>query len=309
VAYIRKYKDKWRAEIERNGIRSSKVHDTKREAQAWALEQEATAKRARAGGNKSFGDAVDKYKADVSSKKDGEVWEVRRLETMREYFGSNAGLLDIDTPQIAQWRDDRLKTVSASTVVREANLLRNLFNLARKEWKWQDHDPFMGVKLPKENDPRHQVWTWQLIKRVLRAPRAGKTAEMQDAFHIALRTAMRLAEVLKAPANFDPKRKVVTLKTKTEAMARVPIGRIAAKLLVRPAFEVGPNEGSTLFAKLCKDLLIEGLTFHDSRGTALTHLARKVDVLTLAKISRHKNLSLLSNVYYRETPDSIAARI
>lgn len=309
MAYIRKYRDKWRAEIERNGIRSSKVCDTKREAQAWALEQEAMAKRARAGGNKTFGDAVDKYLESVSSKKDGNVWEVRRLEAMRDYFGTDVGLLEIDTPQIAEWRDHRLKTVSASTVVREANLLRNLFNVARKEWKWIDHAPFDGVKLPKENEPRHQVWPWQLIKRVLRAPRAGKTLEMQDAFHIALRTGMRLAEVLKAPENFDAKRQVVTIKTKTEAMARVPIGRIASKLLLRPAFEVGPNEGSTLFAKLCKELLIEGLTFHDTRATALTHLSRKVDVLTLAKISRHKNLSLLSNVYYRATPESIASRI
>lgn len=309
MAYIRKYKDKWRAEIERNGIRSSKVHDTKREAQAWALEQEATAKRARAGGNKSFGDAVDKYIESVSSKKDGEVWEVRRLNVMREFFGNDAGLADIDTPQIAEWRDSRLKQVTASTVVREANLLRNLFNLARKEWKWMDHAPFDGAKMPKENAPRHQVWGWRLIKRVLRAERIGKTAEMQAAFHIALRTGMRLAEVLQAPEHFDAVRRVVVIKTKTEARAQIPIGRIAAKLLIRPAFVVGANEGSTLFSKLCKELLIEGLTFHDTRGTALTHLSRKVDVLTLAKISRHKNLSLLSNVYYRASPESIAARI
>ena len=309
MAYIRKYKDKWRAEVERNGIRSSKVHDTKREAQAWALEQEATAKRARAGGNKSFGDAVDKYIESVSSKKDGEVWEVRRLNVMREFFGSDAGLADIDTPQIAEWRDARLKSVTASTVVREANLLRNLFNLARKEWKWMDHAPFDGAKMPKENAPRHQVWGWRLIKRVLRAERIGKTAEMQAAFHIALRTGMRLAEVLQAPEHFDAVRRVVVIKTKTEARAQIPIGRIAAKLIIRPAFVVGPNEGSTLFSKLCKELLIEGLTFHDTRGTALTHLSRKVDVLTLAKISRHKNLSLLSNVYYRASPESIAARI
>ncbi len=307
--YVRKYRDRWRVEIERNGIRSSKVCATKREAQAWGIEQEATAKRARAGGDHSFGDAVDKYMADVSSKKDGKVWEVRRLEAIRDFFGTDAGLLEIDTPQIAEWRDTRLKTVSASTVVREANLLRNLFNVARDEWRWMEHQPFRGVRLPKENTPRHQVWTWQLIKRVMRAPRAGKTAEVVAAFHIALRTGMRLAEVLAAPGAFDSVRRVVTIKTKTEARAQIPIGRIAAKLLARPVFTVGPNEASVLFSKLCRELLIDGLTFHDTRGTALTHLARKVDVLTLAKISRHKNLSLLSNVYYRERPDQIAARI
>ena len=309
MAYIRKYKDKWRAEVERNGLRSSKVCDTKREAQAWALEYEAKAKRDKTGGGHTFGDAADKYAAEVSSKKDGQVWEVRRLNAMRDHFGENAGLIDIDTPQIAAWRDARLKDVSASTVVREANLLRNLLNIARNEWRWMEHEPFRGVKLPKENAPRHQVWTWQLIKRVLRAPRVGKTQEMQDAFHIALRSGMRLAEVLAAPSAFDARRRVVTIKTKTEARAEIPIGRIAAKMLIRPPFEVGPNEGSTLFAKLCRELLIEGLTFHDTRGTALTHLSRKVDVLTLAKISRHKNLSLLSNVYYRATAEQIAAKI
>jgi integrase len=113
--------------------------------------------------------------------------------------------------------------------------------------------------------------------------------------------------VLAAPENFDGR--VVTLKTKTETRARIPIGRIARRLIKRAPFTVGANEGSTLFSKLCRELLIEGLTFHDTRGTALTHLAKKVDVLTLAKISRHKDLSLLSNVYYRQTADSIARLI
>lgn len=177
----------------------------------------------------------------------------------------------------------------------------------RNEWRWMENEPFRGVKMPKENQPRQTVWSWQLIKRVLRAERTGKTREAQGAFHIALRTAMRLSEVLQAPENFDGR--VVRIKTKTEATAQIPIGRIGAKLLKREPFIVDANEASVLFSKLCRELLIDGLTFHDTRGTALTHLSKKVDVLTLAKISRHKDLSLLLNVYCRETADQIAARI
>ena len=308
MAYIYKYKETWRAQIQRNGVRVSKTFDTKREAQAWAVEQEAQAKRAKKGAH-SFGEAVDKYISEVSSKKEGEEWEVRRLNAMRDLLGSRAGLEDIDAPQIAAWRDVRIKSVSASTVVREANILRNLFKVAMNEWHWMEHEPFKGVKLPKENDARHQVWSWQLIKRVLRAERIGKTAEVQAAFHIALRTGMRLQEVLAAPENFDARRRVVSVKSKTEKMAQIPIGRIAAKLLDRPAFTVGANEASTLFSRLCRELGIEGLTYHDTRATALTHLARKVDVLTLQKISRHKDIRLLGSTYYRETADSIAKRI
>lgn len=311
MAYLQKLKTtgKWQAQIERNGRRTSKSFPTKREAQAWAMEQEAKAKRERAGGGFTFGDTVDKYLLEVSSKKDGKVWEKRRLEAMRQHFGNDTELVEIDTPQVAAWRDARLKEVSGSTVVRDANLLRNVFNVARDEWKWMTHSPFAGAKMPTENQPRQAVWGWQQIRQVLRAQRTGKTAEMQAAFHIALRTGMRLGEVLQAPTAFDPKTSVVTLKTKTEQVARIPIGRRAAALLVRPAFTVDANMGSVLFSKLCRELLITGLTFHDARATALTHLAKKVDVMTLAKISRHKDLNLLMNVYYRPSASDIAKTI
>ena len=312
MAYIHKHGDGWRAQVAKLGIRRTSVWASKREATEWATRLEA---EIAAGKFKSerkthtLGDAISRYATTVSVNKEGGKWEVRRLNAMQVHFGADTALLDIDTPQIAEWRDTRLKTVTTSTVVREVNLLRNLFNIARLEWKWMDNKPFEGVKIPKENPPRTEIWTWQLIKRILRANRSGKTQEMQIAFHIALRTGMRLAEVLKAPTNFDSKAQVVSIKTKTEANAKIPIGRIATRLIQQASFTVSANEGSTLFSKLCRELLITGLTFHDSRGTALTHLSRKVDVLTLAKISRHKDLSLLSNVYYRETANSIASRI
>lgn len=322
MAYIQKLKTsgKWQAQIQRNGKRASKSFETKREAQAWAMAQEATAKKIKEGGGYTFGDAVDKYLLEVSSKKDGAKWEKLRLEAMRGYFGTDTPLADIDTPQVASWRDWRLsgdethRPVTGSTVYREGNLLRGMFNAAKDEWKWMRHEPFAGARMPAENQPRQTVWGWRQIKRVLRAPRSGKTAEMQDAFHIALRTAMRLGEVLAAPQRFNAVTSVVTLENvqgarKTEPISRIPIGRVAAKLLVRPAFEVDANEGSVLFSKLCKQLLITGLTFHDTRATALTHLAKKVDVMTLAKISRHKDLNLLMNTYYRPTASDISKLI
>ena len=298
----------WRVQLTIKGERDSKVFASKRDAQQWAARRETEMRSGSVVGGKTLGQAIARYAKDVSPKKDGSPWELRRLAVMLEHFG-DVPLRELRAPQITGWRDARLKTVSGSTVVREANLLRNVLNVARREWEWMDHLPFDGVKLPKQNPARQALWTWPLIKRVLRAPRTGKTAEMQAAFHIALRSGMRLQEVLAAPANFDAKRRVVTIKTKTEARAQIPIGRIAARLLARPAFTVGANEGSVLFSKLCRELLIEGLTFHDARATALTHLAKRVDVLTLAKISRHKDLSLLSNVYYRERAETIAARI
>lgn len=317
MAYIAKHKDGWRAQVTKLGVRKTAVWPTKREAAEWAsrLESEIVAGKHRdILGSHTVGDAVTKYAQEVSSKKDGKRWEVARLEVFKEHLGASTTLASIQSPQIANWRDTRLKVVSGSTVVREANLFKNLFNVARTEWRWIEHKPFDGVKMPAQAEPRQAVWGWRVIRKILRAPRVGKTAEMQKAFHIALRTGMRLGEVLAAPENYDPASRVVTLNDvvgarKTATIYRIPIGRIAGKLLEETKFTVNANEGSVLFSKLCRELLIEGLTFHDTRATALTHLAKKVPVEILAKISRHKDISLLVNVYYRPKAADISKMI
>lgn len=307
--YVRPYRDGWRVEVQRNGQRKSKLFKTKREAQAWGIKQEASSKSIGIGW-RTFEEAAQRYETDYTSKKKAATWEKNTLARLVAQFGDTTTLSSIDKIRIAKWRDSRLKVVSGSTVRREANLLRHLFKVAKDEWDWMDQSPFTGVRMPSENPPRHQIWTWQLIKRVLRADRMGKTAEMQLAFHIALRTGMRLSEVIKAPAGFDQKRRVVVLDTtKTGRRAEVPIGRIAAKLIAKARFTLNANEASVLFGRLCRELLIDDLTFHDARATALTLLAKKVDVMTLSRISRHKDLKILLNTYYRITVDDIAAKL
>jgi integrase len=74
-------------------------------------------------------------------------------------------------------------------------------------------------------------------------------------------------------------------------------------------FDLTDKSLDALFRKAKKALLLADVNFHDSRAEALTRLARRVDVLTLARISGHKDLQLLLNVYYRESTADIAARI
>lgn len=307
MASIRKYRDKWRAEVQRHGIRASHVADTKREAQTWALAKEAELDRLKGSGGKTLGDAVAGYVKTVSQTKSKPEWEEKRFQAFMDYIGEKVPLSSITSADIGRWRDFRLQTVTGATVQREANLLRNLFTVAMDEWRWIDSHPFRGVRMPEQIEARRQVWGWRQIKRVLRSGREKKMGEVVKAFHIALHTGMRLAEVL--TGTYDQKRRVYVLeRTKTGGYVEVPIPRRALKLFP-VTFTVGPNEASVLFTKLRRQLLLNDLTFHDTRATALTLLARRVDVMTLARISRHKDLSMLLNVYYRETAEQISARL
>lgn len=313
MAYIGKYRDGWRAQIQRDGVRLSKTFKVKRLAQKWVIEQESKESLVP---EFTLEQAVTKYLETVSiHKRDAVSWETHRFNAMMEYFGKEIRLADITSESIGQWRTDRLKQVSGSTILRESGLYRNLFRVAMLEWKWIDANPYVGVKLPKADNPRVQVWRWQQIKRVLRTGQrvGGKTLEVTQAFHIALRTGMRLKEAMQAPAGFDRARRVVVLSsTKTASNGEtVPLTRQGYKLmLTMPAkFETSPYRASMLFCHLCNNLLIEDLQFRDARATALTLMARRMDVLTLARISRHKDLRLLISTYYRESAEDISKRL
>lgn len=335
MAYVRKVNGKWRAQVERNGQRASAVWDSKPEAESWARTKEIEfLATKRTGPIFTFGQAADKYGAEVSKQKDGSKWELLRLEAMRRHFGTDTPLSDLDAPQIGAWRDTRLngseatvaadgtilakasRAVSGSTVQREANLLRHVFSQARDEWHWIEHDPFKGVRLPKESEHRHQVWRWQEIKRIVRKlgyvsgkPPKTKLQEVALAFMLSLRTSMRASEVLRiSPKTFDPVKRVVVVKAKNMLRSEIPVTRQAARLCKLAKFTLTADSLDVLFRKARGQVLLDDLNFHDARATALTLMARRVDILTLSRISQHKNLKMLQR-YYRETSAEIAARI
>ncbi|MGF6212311.1 tyrosine-type recombinase/integrase [Comamonas sp. 4034] len=313
MAYIRKFRNGWRAEVQKHGERTSKVFETKRDAQKWALETEAQLDAASGAAGMTFGQAAEKYLATVAPEKaEGSLdWEQRRIAEMLEFFGPRTPLVQITSNRLGEWRDERQKSVSGSTVIRQFSVLRSLFRTATIEWKVISSNPCVGVRMPEHNPARHQLWEWRLIKRILRSPREGRMLEVVHAFHIALHTGMRLNEILAARV---VGRVAILERDKNSGKAsppvKVPLARKGAELFAKyQPFTITPDHASAMFSRLTRELLIDDLTFHDSRASALTWLSRRVDVMTLARISRHKNLKILMETYYRESAEDIAARI
>jgi integrase len=314
MSSITKHKDRWRAHVFIHGIRSTKVFDKRRDAQAWASAKERELDSLKASRGMTFDQALVKYLATVAHEKapGAREWEERRLIEVAEYFGEHMPMALITSVKLGEWRDERLKTVTGSTVIRHFSVLRSLFRVAVEEWKVLAVNPCKGVRMPEHNPARHQTWTWQLIKRVLRAEgRNAREVQMIRAFRIALHTGMRLNEILAAKIVG----KVAVLERdkgsgKASPPVKVPLARKGAALFAQYLpFTIKPGTASATFSDMTDELLIDGLTFHDARASSLTWLSRRVDVMTLARISRHKNMKILMSTYYRESIEDIAARI
>jgi len=329
MAYLRQVKGKWKAEIERNGVRRSATFASKVAAQKWAIKIEGELLDAKHGAypRKTLADALDEYIERVSSRKSGEKFERRRLESLKANFPDLAGkqLSEVRTPDLAKWRDTRLQTVTAGSVQREINLLRNVFSVARDEWKWCGESPFKGLRMPGDNEHRSRRILPAEIKAVCRwlNYRTGdvrtKYQEVAIAFLIGLRTGMRAGEILSlTDARVDLQKRVVTVPHKMMHLTRrpreIPITAAGARLLSclhgrGRYFTVNSASLDAVFRKAKAGAGLSGFTFHDSRAEALTRLAKRVDLLTLARISGHKDVSLLARVYFRESAEDIAARL
>ena len=110
---------------------------------------------------------------------------------------------------------------------------------------------------------------------------------------------------------------VISLKdgqTKSGLGRKVPLSKEAVRLLkMQPAegstcFGISSSQLDSIFRKIRGLALIENLHFHDTRHLAITRLAKKLDVLALARMVGHRNLSMLQ-IYYNETAEDLALRL
>lgn len=331
MASYRKRSGGWRAEVAKRGVRDSQTFDTKAQAVAWATQREAEILAAvpgsAAGSDSTLADALKRYKLEVSPSKAGQRWEEIRLDKLtKDLPFAGLALSDVTADQVAAWREARLKEVAPPSVRREMTLLSSVFEIARQEWRWCKANPVREVKRPGNGRPRDRRVQADEERRLLdrlgyiegRAPETLQQ-ELAYAFLIALESAMRQGEILsmtKANTYVD-QRYVRLAMTKNGDARNVPMSRRCVdlvKILIESAgersalFRLQSGSADSMFRKVRNELEIEGLRFHDTRHEAITRLARKLDVLDLARMTGHRDPRSLM-VYYNATATEVAGRL
>lgn len=299
----RKRGDTWRVEVSRQGVRRSATFPSKQAAVAWAARQESEIMGGIRGEvpNLTVKELLTRYETEVSPAKKGARWEGVRLQAMGRDRLAQVKLRTLDAPHVADWQRRRLQAVSSASVRRERNLLNNVFEIARKEWRWLRKNPFEGVRRPKDGKPRTRIATDAEVAKLIE--KASPAMARTIAF--ALETGMRAGEIA---ALTEIRGQVAYLAdTKNGEAREVPLSSKAAEAWGE-GIELSAGSISALFAELCKTAGIVGLTFHDLRATAITRLSRKLDALQLAKMIGHKNPKMLM-IYYRESAADIAKRL
>ncbi len=321
MGYVRKRGSSWTAEVRKGGQRLTATFDSKSQAQNWISRTEADIADAKYSTipDKIFGDLLEKYRKEVTPTKRGKKWEETRIGLfLRDEF-AQVHLRDLDQTHFAVWRDRRLRSVSEASVLREWNILSNACKRALQEWKWLEFHPMKGVEKPTKPPSRDRIYTDEEIGRLMHSMGTDLgtvVGRVGAAFLFALETAMRCGEICGLTwdrVNLE-KRFLVVMEGKTRAAKReIPLSQKAIDILERlpksdKVFSLGESTLDATFRRAKQKALILDATFHDSRATAITRLAKKLDILSLARMVGHKDLRMLM-VYYRESAEDIAKRL
>ena len=323
MATIRRLKSKkYLAEVRKAKQYKSKTFPSKVQAMAWAaqVEQALDANNSIAG--KTVGDAFTRYRDEVSPSRKGQRSEINRLNKFLRHPLSNILLSDINHTHIYDWVEESLTTIKSSSVNRYLNLMSAVFEQA-KRWNWTNSNPIRGIKRPKNPQPRDRRISDKEIEKILDALGFdGKTVTTHKqiiavAFLFAIETAMRQVEIwgLDWSDVYLNKCFVRLHATKNGTKRDVPLSKEAVRLLtlLNPkeegkVFNSNQESSGVIFRRALQMAEIDNLKFHDSRHEALTRLARKLDVLDLARMVGHRDPRSLM-IYYNATAEEIAARL
>ncbi len=227
-------------------------------------------------------------------------------------------LSEITPKDVDDYKKIRLKDVAPSTVNRELQCARSLFNLAKRWKKFFGDNPVSVAKLIPVNNQKERILTMKEEERLL----GLSNPYLKPILITALNTGMRKNEILTLRwTNIDLDTKIMTLEhtnTKTKRTRRIPINSVLRKLLLEQRLKSGGNEYIFLsptgnpykrhdsikgsYERLCKKAGISGLRFHDLRHTAATRMIEAgASIVAVSKILGHSDIKMTMRYTHPDT--------
>lgn len=324
----------WQAQIRRAGYDPvSKTFQTRSDAEEWAREIEREMDRGlylpRSASEKTtIGDLCQSWKESVLPGKRSEKTHFNiLLKNAEQRFGKRA-VATITTADVADWRDERLKAVSPSTVRKEMFFLATLIDYGiSNRGLVLAGNPARTATRPAEPHHRERRLVGDEEKRLLGAAKASETADhMIPLITMALETGARLGELLALRWDeVDLRKRVATIRGKeidgkrqlknTELLRYAPLSppAIAALRAMKKPKAGGrifsrwarADSFSKTFARLCATAKITDFHFHDLRHEFASRMAPKVQMQILMKLLGHKSPAMTAR-YYNQTHDDVS---
>lgn len=260
----------------------------------------------------TFREMTEKYLTKYQKTRDEHT--VKRLLPV---FGG-LKLSEVTTELISDYRDIRLQKVKPATVYQELSLMRRMFNVARREWKWIRYNPVADLSFAVGTKNARDRWLTPEEEQLLLA-KATNPSWLYLLILMALHTGMRRGEIINLKwQDIDFTRRLITIhKSKNGEKRSIPMSKtlhgVLAAQKVRDisgkVFPIAVRSLRVAYDKALKKAGIENFTFHDLRHTFATRLVQNgVDLYKVKELLGHKTI-LMTMRYAHHYPESLRASV
>ncbi len=327
MATFRRRGTKWQAQIRLQGHASmSRTFTTKRDAEIWARQIEASIERGDLPGSQAELKTVtllqmlERYEATVTPLKKGEASERYRLRALQNHPIARLSLNKLTPAMVTIYRDDRLRSVSASSVRRELAILQHCLEVARNEWGVAlQQNPVSKIGKPAQGRARERRVTVEELERLRVALAKCRNGLLSNIIQFAIHTGMRRGEILSirwSDINFDANTAHLA-DTKNGEARTVPLSSLALAAL--PAtdnratdervFPLSPNAVRLAWERLKRRAGVNDLHFHDLRHEAISRFFELgLSIPEVALISGHRDFKMLFR-YTHLRPADVAKKL
>lgn len=326
MATIRQRNGKFQVQIRRNSrLVASKTFHKNADARRWARQAEVQADKGELESVKTdlkkytLADIINRYLNDIVPLKKQSV-ETFFLNAFLKHPICSKCLIHLTPADFASYRDERLKTISPTSLKRQLAPISHAFEIARTEWGIPiKENPVEGLRLKARDNRRERRLRDGEQEKLLEAARTRHSPYIKWVVIFAIETAMRRGEIL--GLNWDQvdlkRRSVTILESKNGYSRTIPLTPTAVALLHEIWREVSPsitNKKTTrvfpitanalrmAWERMLKPTDIEDLHFHDLRHEAISRFFEMgLTVPEVASISGHRDLKMLMRYAHADT--------
>tara|TARA_R110002126_G_scaffold89182_2_gene213256 strand:+ start:1542 stop:2531 length:990 start_codon:yes stop_codon:yes gene_type:complete len=315
---IRKRNSRWQAQVRRLGFPSvSKSFLLRKDALEWAREMERQVDRKELSPDLkildtiSLGQLIERYKIQIVSRKKSARNETIALDAFLRQKMCKKLLSQISPADFSQYRDMRLKSITAKSLKREFSPIHNMFEVARDEWNLPlKINPLEKIKLQAIDVRRERRLEDGEYEKLINAAKTRQNPYIPLVITFATETAMRRGEILNLSwRQVDLRRRCVTiLESKNGYSRTIPLTPKAYALLHdldkdhEQVFPLTANALKMAWGRILKVANIHDLHFHDLRHEAVSRFFEMgLTVPEVASISGHRDVRMLLRYAHANT--------
>jgi len=245
---------------------------------------------------------LNEYKKKVTPLKKSSKNELVFIEALSRHNWIQKPLPLLHPSEVANYRDQRLLTIKASSFAREFCILKHAIKIAEMEWDWDVPTKLLrNIKIPKLHTKAIRRINDDDLECLLKAADQHTKKYLKPIIIIVLETAMRRGEILSLKwSDIDIQRGLIIIDNTKTGYPRFiqmndhikyvfdKLNRVDARV-----FPITINSLRLSYQRLCRKLDIK-IRFHDFSHEAINHLfEQNLSIPHIASTSGHRTMSQL----------------